>query len=98
MRRSDNRLFVEKMRQLTRERVAAGHALPARVAEQWFSPSELAAILSLSESSVRRRIADGTIAAMKIGGAVRVHASELARLRTAAPTSPRLRLVRGGKR
>ena len=41
---------------------------------------EVAAALALSPTSVRRRVADGTIHAAKIGGAVRIPSGEVSRL------------------
>lgn len=74
---------------------------------RWYSPRMVAAELGLSEKTIRRRLADGSIGATRIGGSLRIPATELQRLlETARPLveatparvrKPRLRVMKGGQ-
>ena len=55
--------------------------------KRFYSPKEAGVVLGLSESTIRRRIRDGSIGSVRIGASIRIHygvIDELAAKSTAA--------------
>lgn len=50
--------------------------LGERTTDRWLTVSELAEELKISQATIRRRIKDGTIKAMKLFGIIRVPVSQ----------------------
>ncbi len=46
---------------------------------QWLSVQEAAALLNVSRDTIRRRLADGSIPAMRLGRLIRINPADLAR-------------------
>jgi len=55
-----------------------------RAFTEFFGLEHVADVLGVNVATVRRRIADGTLRAIKLGGTWKVHTDELARLRLRA--------------
>lgn len=53
--------------------------LGERTTDRWLTVSELAKELNISQATIRRRIKDGTIKAMKLFGIIRVPESQFYR-------------------
>jgi excisionase family DNA binding protein len=49
-------------------------------AVMWLTVEQIAIIIRISPSTVRRRIKDGTIRSVKLGRLVRIHPDEIGRL------------------
>lgn len=73
-------------------------------AKRFYSPTEAGIVLGLSEATIRRRIRDGSIGSVRIGGSIRIHygAIDAFAAKSATPLEaptgararPRLRVVK----